>query len=132
MLSCDYCSKNKPKVVMFDECTCNDCKWKCFRSCENCNILKPIAVFIGSDKYCGECQIVMKKKCDNCKKKYSYYELDNGKYCDECQKIIMLKCDWCKNECIYSNFYYSKTRIMCKKCVINNVCSPLNQVLIKY
>lgn len=129
---CDWCLKNKPKILMFDDDTCTNCKWRITRPCENCRVSKPFVFFMNDKKYCAECQFSMKKKCDECGKKCKYYELDNGKYCSECQNKIMLKCNYCNDEYIYSDFYYTQNRIWCKKCAIDLHYIPYKQLLLKY
>jgi hypothetical protein len=132
MTQCGLCCKYKPRSLFDNDDICTNCKLINVQCCKECDNYKPLISFLTNDQYCTECFFTMMKKCIRCEKKYKYYQLDNGKYCICCQQNMLLECNNCKNKKIYSDFYYTKTRIWCKKCVIKNYCNSFDVSLIKY
>lgn len=133
MCQCNECGEYKSSTICnVDRNICDKCKWHVFKCCGNCKKDKQIGLFLDDDKYCGDCQSSMEIKCLKCGEKTNYYKLDNGKYCVNCQKSMLLKCKGCKNISTYSNFYYSRTRIWCKQCVVNRICIPFDRLLVEY
>lgn len=128
---CDTCDKYKSSEVA-NISTCLKCQWEWKQYCQKCEILKPKTLFLGNSEYCGDCQITMLKNCEKCGEETKYYKLDQGKYCSKCQKNMLLECKSCNNKFKYSKFYYCRTRIWCKNCIVKKICIPRDQLLVKY